>query len=185
MAALAPSLPEPGAALAAARRLYLLFRIGEDRYALDAADVVEVLGLRALKQVPSTPEWVAGMLDRRGVPVPVIDMSALAGHGAAVRVTSTRLALVRFRPDAGAGTGVDAEGRLLGLILEQATETVHYDPAAFRPYGLDNAGARYLGPVLSDARGMVQAVKVGDLLPAPVRTLLFPAANSHEGEASP
>ena len=93
MAALAPSSSESVTALAAARRLYLLFRIGEDRYALDAADVVEVLGLRALKQVPGTPPWVAGMLDRRGTPVPVIDMSALAGHGSAVTVTSTRLAL--------------------------------------------------------------------------------------------
>lgn len=180
MAALAPSSSEPGAALAAARRLYLLFRIGEDRYALDAADVVEVLGLRAFKQVPGTPPWVAGMLDRRGVPVPVIDMSALAGQGSAVTVTSTRLALVRYRPDPG------AESRLLGLILEQATETVHYDPAAFQPYGMDNAGARYLGPVLSDAHGMVQAVNVGDLLPAPVRALLFPqAGDGHEGEARP
>ncbi|MFY0479438.1 chemotaxis protein CheW [Achromobacter marplatensis] len=180
MAALVPSSPQPDAALAAARRLYLLFHIGEDRYALDVADVVEVLGLRALKQVPGTPPWVAGMFDRRGVPVPVVDMSALAGRGGAVMVTSTRLALVRFCPDTG------GEGRLLGLILEQATETVHYDPAAFRPYGLDNTGARYLGPVLNDARGMVQAVNVGDLLPAPVRALLFPAADGrHDGEASP
>ncbi|HCW19271.1 chemotaxis protein CheW [Achromobacter sp.] len=180
MAALAPSLSKPDAAFAAARRLYLLFRIGEDRYALDAADVVEVLGLRAFKQVPGTPPWVAGMLDRRGVPVPVIDMSALAGRASAVMVTSTRLALVRFRPDAG------GEGRLLGLILEHATETVHYDPAAFRPYGLDNAGAPYLGPVLSDAGGMVQAVNVGDLLPASVRALLFPPVDgSQGGEASP
>lgn len=180
MAALAPSSSESVTALAAARRLYLLFRIGEDRYALDAADVVEVLGLRALKQVPGTPPWVAGMLDRRGTPVPVIDMSALAGHGSAVTVTSTRLALVRYRPDPG------AESRLLGLILEQATETVHYDPAAFRPYGMDNPGARYLGPVLSDARGMVQAVNVGDLLPATVRALLFPeSGGGREGEALP
>ncbi|MGH8818311.1 chemotaxis protein CheW [Achromobacter pestifer] len=171
MAELAASSSQPSAALAAARRLYLLFRIGEDRYALDAGDVVEVLGLRALKQVPGTPPWVAGMMDRRGEPVPVIDMSALAGNGAAVAVTSTRLALVRYRPDA------LADGRLLGLILEQATETVHYDPAAFRPYGLDNPDARYLGPVLSDARGMVQAVKVEDLLPASVRALLFPATS--------
>lgn len=175
MAELASSSSEPGAAFAAARRLYLLFRIGEDRYALDAGDVVEVLGLRAFKQVPGTPSWVAGMMDRRGEPVPVIDMSALAGRGAAVAVTSTRLALVRYRPDAG------VDGRLLGMILEQATETVHYDPAAFRPYGLDNPGARYLGPVLSDASGMVQAVKVNDLLPAQVRALLFPATDGiHE-----
>ncbi|CAB3699984.1 CheW-like domain [Achromobacter denitrificans] len=159
---------------AAGRRLYLLFRIGEDRYALEAGGVAEVLGLRVLKQVPGAPAWVAGLLDRRGASVPVIDMSALAGRGAAAAVTSTRLALLRYRPGPGAGE------RLLGLILEQATETAHFDPAAFQPGGLDNPGARYLGPVLSDARGMVQAVTVDELLPAPVRALLFP-----DGEARP
>ncbi len=74
------SLPKPSvAANAAARRLYLLFRIGGDRYALDAGDVIEVLGLRVFKQVPGAPSWVAGMLQWRGAAVPAIDMSALAG----------------------------------------------------------------------------------------------------------
>ncbi|MFD4838562.1 chemotaxis protein CheW [Achromobacter sp. NPDC058515] len=162
--------PACDAPASAARRLYLLFRIGGDRYALDAGDIVEVLGLRVFKQVPGAPHWVAGMLDRRGAAVPVIDMSALAGAGAAAAVTSTRLAVVRYRADPRAGE------RALGLILEQATETVHYDPAAFQSGGLDNPDARYLGPVLSDAGGMVQAVRVGDLLPREARALLFPAA---------
>lgn len=191
MAQWAPA-SDASAARAAARRLYLLFRIGGDRYALDAGDVVEVLGMRVLKQVPGTPAWVAGMLDRRGVPVPVIDMSQLAGKSAAAAVTSTRLALVRYGVDAaddgnGGNSGNSGNcgngGRLLGLILEQATETVHYDPAAFKPYGLDNPGARYLGPVLSDAHGMVQAVKVADLLPASVRALLYPPDDRRDANA--
>ncbi|WP_447577987.1 chemotaxis protein CheW [Achromobacter kerstersii] len=188
MAQWAPA-SDANAARAAARRLYLLFRIGGDRYALDAGDVVEVLGMRVLKQVPGAPAWVAGMLDRRGVPVPVIDMSQLAGKSAAAAVTSTRLALVRYGVDAadggnGGNSGNSGNGgRLLGLILEQATETVHYDPAAFKPYGLDNPGARYLGPVLSDAHGMVQAVKVADLLPASVRALLYPPDDRRDANA--
>ncbi|PPA75669.1 chemotaxis protein CheW [Achromobacter spanius] len=166
------SLPKPSVAVAAnaaARRLYLLFRIGGDRYALDAGDVIEVLGLRVFKQVPGAPSWVAGMLQWRGAAVPAIDMSALAGHADAARVTSTRLALVRYR-----AAGAAAE-HVLGLILEQATETVHYDPAAFQPFALDNANARYLGPVLNDGQGMVQAVGVNELLPPSVRAMLYPA----------
>lgn len=173
---------QPGAAGPAARRLYLLFRIGGDRYALDAGEVIEVLGLRALKQVPGAPLWVAGMLDRRGAPVPVIDMSELAGQGAAARVTSTRLALVHYRPAATAAASGAAD-HVLGLILEHATETLHYDPAAFQPSSLDNPDARYLGPVLSDAQGMVQAVRVNDLLAPSVRAMLYPAAPV--GEARP
>lgn len=162
-----------------ARRLYLLFRIGADRYALDAGDIAEVLGLRRFKQVPGAPHWVAGMMERRGAAVPVIDMSALAGAGAHAPVTSTRLAMVRYR------RGEDAQERLLGLILEQATETVHYDPADFQPHALDNAEARYLGPVLGDAHGLVQAVHVDDLLPAEVRALLFPADVAIASEVRP
>jgi len=163
-----------------ARRLYLLFRIGADRYALDAGDIAEVLGLRVFKQVPGAPHWVAGLMERRGVAVPVIDMSALAGAGPFAAVTSTRVALVRYRPEHS-----DAE-RLLGLILEQATETVHYDPSGFQPHALDNAEARYLGRVLTDAQGMVQAVSVNDLLPAYVRALLFPSdGNASAAEAQP
>ncbi len=171
------AMAQRASSAAAGRRLYLLFRIGADRYALDARDIAEVLGLRELKQVPGAPAWVAGVLDHRGAAVPVIDMSALAGRGAAAAVTSTRLALVRYRASA-----LEA-GRLLGLILEQATETVHYDPAAFQSAGLLPGDARYLGPVLSDAGGMVQAVKVDDLLPAPVRALLFPAEDAAGGAA--
>lgn len=205
MAELAPSsssgpLRAAGAAGPAARRLYLLFRIGGDRYALDAGEVIEVLGLRTLKQVPGAPLWVAGMLDRRGAPVPVIDMSELAGQGAAARVTSTRLALVHYRPAAAetataaatpAATATasataaapSASDHVLGLILEHATETLHYDPAAFQPSGLDSPNARYLGPVLSDAHGMVQAVRVNDLLAPSVRAMLYPA--DLDGEAQP
>ena len=135
------SLSAPPAAASTGRRLYLLFRIGRDRYALDAADIIEVLGWRPLKRVPGTPAWVPGLLSRRGEGVPVIDMSALAGCGQAATVTSTRLALLRYRAPALGGE------RVLGLILEQATETVHFDPAAFRPLALDNRQARYLGPV--------------------------------------
>lgn len=178
MADLAPLAPAASAATGR-RRLYLLFRIGADRYALDAADVVEVLGMRAFKQVPGTPPWVAGMFDCRGAAVPVIDLSALAGAGAAARVTSTRLALVRYQP------AQEPRERLLGLVLEQATETAHYDPAAFRPLGLETPQARYLGPVLSDARGMVQAVEVADLLPEPVRALLFAAEPAAAGGGRP
>lgn len=198
MAELAPSSSSGPlrAAGPAARRLYLLFRIGGDRYALDAGEVIEVLGLRTLKQVPGAPLWVAGMLDRRGAPVPVIDMSELAGQGAAARVTSTRLALVHYRPAATAAAtpaatatasataaAPSAADHVLGLILEHATETLHYDPAAFQPSGLDSPNARYLGPVLSDAHGMVQAVRVNDLLAPSVRAMLYPA--DLDGEAQP
>jgi len=62
----------------------------------------------------------------------------------------------------------------LGLILEQATETLRCRPEEFQPYGLDNGEAPYLGPVRQDAQGLLQRIEVDDLLSDAVRQLLFP-----------
>ena len=97
--------------------LFLLFQLGQDRYALDAGQVTEVLPLVEIKQVPQAPPGVAGVFDFRGAPVPVIDLSQLALGRPAQRRLSTRLIVVHHRDEGG-------EQRLLGLIAEMATETV-------------------------------------------------------------
>ncbi|MCP1647187.1 chemotaxis protein CheW [Pseudomonas nitroreducens] len=156
---------------ARAGRLYLQFRLGADRYALDVHDVIEVLPVPALKRVPEAPAWIAGLFPHRGELLPVLDLSQLAFGHSAPRRTSTRLVLVRYRVDEG------PEQRL-GLILEQATHTLRRDPAAFRDYELDNGSARYLGPVLEDEQGLLQLVGVDQLLSAEARARLLPG----EGE---
>ena len=55
----------------------------------------------------------------------------------------------------------DREPVWLGLILEQATDTLRCEPSAFRDYGLDNGGARYLGPVYEGPRGLVTGSRSG------------------------
>ncbi|WP_332762717.1 chemotaxis protein CheW [Pseudomonas koreensis] len=148
--------------------LFLLFRIGSERYALRATEVAEVLPRVALKPIARAPQWVAGVFAYRGAVVPVIDLSALTFGQPAEARTSTRLVLVNYRPD-------DAEStQWLGLILEQATDTLRCHPEDFQPYGLDNREAPYLGPVREDAHGLVQWVRVNDLLDKSVRALLFP-----------
>ena len=142
-------------------RLFLVFHIGDERYALPATDVVEVLPLLPLKPIAHAPAWVAGVFTHRGQVVPVIDISAMTFGQAAVARTSTRLVLVNYR------------GQLLGLLLEQASNTLRCDPADFQPYGLDNRDAPYLGPVRKDEAGLLQWLSVDDLLSPAVSALIF------------
>jgi chemotaxis-related protein WspB len=146
--------------------LFLLFQLGDDRYALDARQIVEVLPLLGIKRIPRAPAGVAGVCNYRGIPVPVIDLSELALGRPASQRLSTRIVLVSYR-DAG-----DAP-RLLGLIAEQATETLRREASDFRDAGVTAEDARYLGPVLPDARGMIQWIDAAKLLPEPVHAALF------------
>jgi chemotaxis-related protein WspB len=149
--------------------VFLLFQLGEDRFALDAAGIVEVLPLVALTPVPLAPPGVAGLFDLRGTAVPAIDLSALMLGRPARPLLSTRIVLVRY-PDGAAGD------HLLGLIAERATGTLRAEPEDFSASGIDNAATPYLGPVLADPRGLVQRVDAQALLPAELRDLLFRAA---------
>ncbi|PIB46364.1 chemotaxis protein CheW [Pseudomonas sp. 2822-15] len=156
-----------GAVPAAKKALFLVFRIGGERYALKATEVAEVLPRLPLKPIAHAPLWVAGIFAHRGALVPVVDLCALTFGTAAQARTSTRLVLVNYQPQPW------LEARWLGLILEQATDTLRCDPAEFQPYGLANREAPYLGPVREDALGLMQWIGVDDLLTDDVRALLF------------
>ena len=70
-------LTKRAAAVAPSQRLFLVFYIGDERYALAATDVVEVLARLPLKPIAHAPAWVAGVFSHRGQMVPVIDISAM------------------------------------------------------------------------------------------------------------
>ncbi|MFK3798750.1 MULTISPECIES: chemotaxis protein CheW [unclassified Pseudomonas] len=158
-----------GTAVVPKNKLFLLFRIGTERYALEAAEVAEVLPRLMLKPIARAPHWVAGVFAHRGAVVPVIDLSALTfGEPAPLR-TSTRVVLVHYR------MGGDRPSQRLGLVLEHATDTLRCAVDEFKAYGLDNREAPYLGPVREDALGLLQWIRVQDLLTDDVRDMLFPA----------
>lgn len=146
--------------------LFLQFQLGQDRYVLDSSQVVEVLPLLGIKQIPQAPAGVVGAFNYRGKPVPVIDLSVLALGRPARRHMSTRIIIV-LHP------GADGTLHLLGLIAEKATEIVHRDPADFANSGVVNGDAPYLGPVATDPNGLVQRIEVTRLLSAAVREVLF------------
>ncbi|WP_405118665.1 chemotaxis protein CheW [Pseudomonas leptonychotis] len=148
-----------------AGELYLLFNLDQDRYALNVHEVVEVLPLRRLKVFPQAPAWVAGGFEYRGASVPVIDLLMRACGRPAVALISTRLVLVHYRP----------ANRVLGLVLEKATDTLRLQASAFRDSGLKPGDAQYLGALQDSPLGLIQCIEVAGLLPADVCALLFPA----------
>jgi len=146
--------------------LFLLFELGKDRYALDVRQIAEVLPLVEVKQIPRAPQAITGLFTYRGTLVPVIDLSQLTLGRPAARRLSTRIVLVHY-PVANDRT------HLLGLIVEKATQAARHEATDFVASGVTNPGASYLGPVATDARGLLQWIDVRTLLPPALHDLLF------------
>jgi chemotaxis-related protein WspB len=140
--------------------LFLTFRIGDETYALDTADICEVLPLLRITRVPHAPSGVAGLINYRGRSVPVVDLRELMLGESARPHISTRLILVRHGE------------HLLGLIAEQATEMMRREQVSFADSGVANDTAPYLGPVTQDGDRLIRRFEVHEL-PAAVSGGLF------------
>jgi chemotaxis-related protein WspB len=149
--------------------LFLQCQIGDDRYALEASRVVEVLPLVKVQPMPHAPAAVAGVFTCRGAPVPLIDLSQLLLGRPAQRRLSTRIVLIEY-------PGAEATRHLLGLLAEKAIGTVVREAAEFSATGIRAQAAPYLGPVAVDAQGLLQWIELDQLLPASLRDVLFQPA---------
>lgn len=142
--------------------LFIVFRLGQDRYALNARELLEILPLAQIKRVPQAPNGIAGLLDYHGVMLPVIDLSALAlGQAAAERI-STRMVVVEME-----------NGRRFALIAERANEMLQREASDFTEAKVTVDAAPYLGPVTSDARGIVQWIAPQKLFSPAVYDAVF------------
>lgn len=148
----------------------LVFHIGVDRYGLRLGAIARVLPAAGLKLLPLAPAFVAGLLDLHGEPVPVIDLSQLAGAPAQQLWFDTRIILIDYPVDGGS--------RTIGLLAEHVAGVETIDEASLAGSGV--ASAPFLGRVASSNAGMLQLVEPEGLLTQEVRALLVPPV-----EASP
>ena len=143
----------------------LVFHIGHDRYGLRLTAIVRVLPLLELKHLPLVPDYVAGLMDLHGAPVPVIDLSRLAGLAPAALQFDTRIVVVDYR-------AADGASHALGLMASRVRGIADINDGQLGQPGV--VTAPFLGQVASDADGMLQLIELDQLLSPEVRALLFP-----------
>jgi len=133
--------------------LTLLLQIGEMRFALDAREVIEVLPLVEVKPAPGLPEGVAGMMNYRGEPVPVIDLSRMGCGQPAPRLFSTRILLVRSPGPA--GERPERTPSCIGVLAERATETRRFSEAAFALAPAAGGLAGFASAAMTDGNDLI------------------------------
>ncbi len=138
----------------------LVFRVGDQRFAIRASDIVVVVPLPRLQAISAAPAHVAGLFRYQGVLIAVIDLTRLSQNRSAPPNFSSRVILVRT-----------ADGSLLGLLAEQATDIQSLEIE--QPLNEVVTGARTgLAPLIFDTtEGLVQLVDWQALLPPELQSL--------------
>ena len=148
--------------------LLLLFHIDDDAYGIDLSQIVEVVPLVTLTKLPYSPDCVAGIFNFRGCIAPVIDLTELLAGRQSKELLSTRIIIVNFKDH-------KSQLRQLGLLAEQATETMACNPADIQTSGVGSAEARYLRDILLTSGGMIHIINIENVLSKKIQELLFVA----------
>ncbi len=135
--------------------LLLLFRVRKERYAIKAVSVLEVIPRVNLSEIQQPPPNIVGQFNYQGQIVPVLDLSQLLGGIESRAVLSTRIVLVDLANDA---------KKLLGLMVEQVTDTLRRDQTTPIEEGVCLSQAAYLGEKLLYGEDVIQCLCLKELL---------------------
>jgi purine-binding chemotaxis protein CheW len=135
------------------------FEIGGQEFCIDIRVVREIRGWTPATPMPQTPDYVLGVINLRGVVMPVIDLRRRLGLGETT--PSSRHVIVVVQQDE----------RMVGLLVDAVQETFMVDETLLQlPPAMDSvAAAQFVDAIIPlDAR-MLSRLVVGALLPGEVK----------------
>jgi chemotaxis-related protein WspB len=148
--------------------LLLIFQIRSRWYALEASQVVEIIPRVHLRELPNAPAFVPGLLNYRGIIIPVIDLGIFLEGKTTTPYLSTRIMIIRYQvqqSNASPSQSMQSpKPQYLGLIAEQVTETLERSPADIIDPTLPTQIGHSLGGMLLDDRGMIQYLGMDKLV---------------------
>jgi purine-binding chemotaxis protein CheW len=113
--------PGAGARATSTPIQFISFAIDDDQYGVDIMAVREIKGWSEITHLPNQPEYVRGVLNLRGVIVPIIDLRCRFGQGL-TEASATNIVII-----------VQLGNRLAGLLADRVLDIVSLEQAQLQP----------------------------------------------------
>jgi purine-binding chemotaxis protein CheW len=140
---------------------YLTFRLGPEEYGIDILKVQEIRGYDAVTRVAGAPEFLKGVINLRGVIVPIVDLRLKFQLGETRYDEFTVVVILNIA------------GRIVGIVVDSVSDVLELTPEQIRAAPefnslLDASFITGLGTVGTDERArMLILVDIQKLMLSP------------------
>ena len=136
------------------------FAIGDDQYGVDIMAVREIKGWTDITPLPGQPEYVRGVLNLRGVIVPIVDLRCRFGQGV-TEATPLHVVII-----------VQIDQQLVGLLGDRVLDIVSFDAAKVQPVPrtASNAEVEFLSGLVTIDNAMIALINLGNLFTSKLDT---------------
>jgi purine-binding chemotaxis protein CheW len=104
---------------------YITFKLGDEVFAINVAQVREVLELPQITKVPSAPAYMRGVINVRGKATPVVDLRLKFGLPGAADTVNSRVVVMELE--------LDGESTVIGGIADSVHEVIELEPGQINP----------------------------------------------------
>ena len=99
---------------------FLTFRLGNEEYGIDILKVQEIRGYDAITQIANSPDFIKGVVNLRGIIVPIIDMRIKFKLGTAEYDQFTVVIIL------------NVSGRIVGIVVDGVSDVINLDTEQMR-----------------------------------------------------
>lgn len=132
---------------------YLTFHLAEENYGIDIGDVIEIIGIQKITQVPDMPSYIRGVINLRGQVIPVMDMRLR--FNLQPRDYDQRTCIVVTQ----------VAGQTMGLVVDSVNEVAdipesQVEPPSTRGTGPADSYVKGLGKIGEEIRILLDTEKI-------------------------
>ena len=130
------------------------FAIGDDQYGVDIMAVREIKGWTDITPLPRQSEYVRGVLNLRGVIVPIVDLRCRFGQGL-TKATPLHIVII-----------VQIANKPIGLLADRVLDIVSLDETQIKPVPRVAQSSRvsFLSGLVTTETGMIAMIDLPNLL---------------------
>jgi purine-binding chemotaxis protein CheW len=145
------------------------FAIDKDQYGVDIMAVRELKGWSEITHLPKQPEYVRGVLNLRGVIVPIIDLRCRFGQGL-TETTPLHVVII-----------VQIGSRQVGLLADRVLDIVSFEPSRVQPVPQVTQASiiSFLSGLVTIDNAMLALIDLPNLLTATTAEIKANAAALH------
>lgn len=136
---------------------FITFTLGAEEYGVDIMQVREIRGWTPATIIPNAPAYVRGVINLRGIIVPIFDLRARFAIGTTAP-TARHVVII-----------VDTGERTIGLLVDAVSDILSVEPGEIRP--VPDIGAqdseRVLDGLIARSERMVTVVSISRLFASP------------------
>jgi len=100
---------------------YLTFTLGKEEYGIDILKVQEIRGYEAVTRIANAPEFIKGVVNLRGIIVPIVDMRIKFNLGEAKYDQFTVVIIL------------NVAGRVVGMVVDSVSDVIQLTAQQIRP----------------------------------------------------